>query len=576
MNRFFPFLQWWLQVNSSTLKPDLLAGLTNAVIVLPQGVAFALIAGLPPIYGLYSAMVTPIVAAFFGSSMHLISGPTTAISLVIYSSLTPIAEPFSQQFIELALLLTFIAGVIQWILGITRLGTLVNFISHSVVVGFTSGAAILIGFSQLKHITGIDSGTSKFFIEVVAHNILNISNLNVIVLAIASITIAMALVTPKISKRLPHLLIAMITGSLVSYFLDGSTNGVKYVGLIPNDLPPFSIPEFSLENIQSLAPKAFAIAMLGLIEAVAIGKSIAIKSGQTIDNNQEFIGQGMSNIVGSFFSCYAGTGSFSRSGINYESGAKTPLSAFFAAISLMAIVLLVAPYAAHLPMPVMGGIIFLVAYRLIDFHHINKILKASWQEATVMFITFLSTLFFQLEYAIYFGVLFSLIFYLQRTSRPLIVSVSPDPNHEKRKFTNIKRIALDECPQLKVIRIDGSLFYGAVDHVRAHLRELRDSGVKNILIVASGINIIDVSGAELLVNQSLRWKEMGGQFYLSSIRIGAREFLKKGGYLNEIGEENIFETKHKAIQEIYQRLDRSICDSCSVKIYKECVKETPL
>lgn len=569
MNHFFPFLDWFPNVNRSTVKADLIAGLTNAVIVLPQGVAFALIAGLPPIYGLYTAMVTPIIAAFFGSSMHLISGPTTAISLVVYSSLTPIAEPSSQQFIELALLLTFIAGTIQWLLGIARLGTLVNFVSHSVIVGFTSGAAILIGFSQLKHVTGIDAGASKFFLEVVAHNILNISDLNVFVLLIAVGTVITALVTPKFSKRLPHLLIAMVVGSLISFLLNGPANGVQYVGFIPNDLPPFSIPKFTFENIQLLAPKAFAIAMLGLIEAVAIGKSIAIKSGQTIDGNREFIGQGLSNMIGSFFSCYAGTGSFSRSGINYESGAKTPLSAFFAAISLMAIILLVAPYAAYLPMPVMGGIIFLVAYRLIDFHHIGKILKASWQEATVMIITFLSTLLLQLEYAIYFGVLFSLIFYLQRTSHPLIVTVSPDPDHERRKFTNIKRISLSECPQLKIIRIDGSLFYGAVDHVRAQLKDLSDA--KNILIVASGINIIDVSGAEMLVSQAQKWKEMGGQFYLSSIRIGARDFLKKGGYVEEIGSDNIFETKDQAIKEIYDRLDRSICDGCTVKIFKECV-----
>ncbi len=571
MNRFFPFLNWLPEVNGFTVKSDLISGFTNAVIVLPQGVAFALIAGMPPIYGLYTAMVTPIIAAFFGSSMHLISGPTTAISLVVYSTLTPFAEPSGQQFIELTLLLTFIAGVIQWMLGVARLGTLVNFVSHSVIVGFTSGAAILIGFSQLKHVTGIDPGTSKFFISVVVHNVLNISEINFLVSGIALLTIVVALLSPKLSKRLPHLLIAMVVGSLASFILDGSSNGVKYVGLIPSNLPPFSVPRFTLESIQLLAPKAFAIAMLGLIEAVAIGKSIAMKSGQTIDGNQEFIGQGLSNVVGSFFSCYAGTGSFSRSGINYESGAKTPLSAFFAAISLMVIILLVAQYATYLPMPVMGGIIFLVAYRLIDFHHIRKILNASWQEATVMTITFLSTLFLQLEYAIYFGVLFSLIFYLQRTSHPLIVTVSPDPEHQRRKFTNIKRIPLFECPQLKIIRIDGSLFYGAVDHVRAHLGELSDGGVKNILIVASGINIIDVSGAEMLVNQAQRWKDMGGQFYLSSVRIGARDFLEKGGYIEAIGRNNIFETKDEAIKEIYSRLDRSICEGCSVKIFKECV-----
>ena len=310
--------------------------------------------------------------------------------------------------------------------------------------------------------------------------------------------------------------------------------------------------------------------MLGLIEAVAIAKSIALKSGQSINGNRNSPVRVCPILWGSFFSCYAGSGSFSRSGINYESGAKTPLSAFFAAMSLMLIVVLFAHWAAYLPMPAMGGIIFLVAYRLIDFHHIRQILKASWQETTVMLITFLSTLLFQLEYAIYFGVLFSLIFYLQRTSHPRIVFVAPDPQHERRKFTNIGRVKLDECPQLKVIRIDGSLFYGAVEHVLSCLQSLRDSGVRNLLIIGSGINIIDVSGAEMLVAEARRWQDEGGQLYLSSVRIGAREFLKKGGYIKMIGEQNVFETKDQAIKSIYERLDRNVCSQCEVRIFMEC------
>ena len=572
MLKLFPFLSWWPQVSGSSLRSDLFAGLTNAVVVLPQGVAFAFIAGLPPIYGLYSAMIIPVIAGFYGSSWHLITGPATAVSLVIFSTLKPLAQPFSEQFIELTLLLTFMVGAIQWLLGVVRLGTLVNFVSHSVIVGFTSGAAILIAFSQLRHITGINGTGSKHIVDVMISHITDFADFNFITLSLAITTILISVALQWVWPKLPHLLIAMLGGSLLGFVLDDTQEVVSYVGTIPAGLPPFVIPNFSFGTIQLLAPKALALAMLGLIEAVAIGKSIAAKSGQKIDGNQEFIGQGLSNMIGSFFSSFVSTGSFARSAINYESGAKTPISPLIAALSLVAIVLLAADYAAYLPMPVMGGIIFIVAYRLIDFYHIKKILKASWQETTVMVITFLSTLFLQLEYAIYFGVIFSLIFFLQRTAHPLIVAVAPDPSHIRRKFTNINRIALDECPQLKVVRIDGSLFYGAVDHVLSYLRELREQGEEKVLIMAGGINIIDVSGAEMLVNESKRWKESGGRLYISSLRIGAREFLQKGGYYEEIGSEDIFESKDIAIKSIYDQLDRSVCNQCQVRIFRECQK----
>ncbi|MEQ9424991.1 MAG: SulP family inorganic anion transporter [Cyclobacteriaceae bacterium] len=569
MKRILPFLSWWPTVNRGSLKDDLIAGITNAFIVLPQGVAFAIIAGLPPIYGLYTAMVTPIVAALFGSSWHLVSGPTTAISIVIYSSLSPMAEVGTQAYLELALTITLIAGVIQFLLGVARLGSLINFVSHSVIVGFTSGAAILIAFSQMKHVVGYAVPKGPFF-ESAFQLIVNIENANLAAVLIGGVTLITAILTKKLSSKFPNFLTALLVGGCVSWLIDGASNGVSLVGEIPASLPPLSLSNINLSNVQDLAPKAFAIAMLGLIEAVAIARSIALKSGQLLDGNQEFIGQGLSNIVGSIFSSFAGSGSFGRSGVNYESGAKTPLAAVFAAICLMLIVLLVAPLATYLPMASMGGIILLVAYRLIDFDHIKKIVKSSWQETAVLVITFLSTLIFQLEYAIYLGVLFSLIFYLQRTSQPLIAEVSPDPNHPRRKFTNIKRIELSECPQLKIIRIDGSLYYGAVDHVQQYLKELTDLGVRNVLIIGSGLNIIDVSGAEMLVNEAKRWRGLGGQIYLSSIRIGAREFLQSGGYAEEIGDNNIFETKDEGIKKIYQRLDKSICARCEVRIFKEC------
>ena len=475
LSRIFPFLNWWPLVNKKSLRADFLAGLTGAVIVLPQGVAFATIAGLPPVYGLYTAMITPIIAGLFGSSRHLISGPTTAISIVIFSTIRAHAAPGSEEFIQLALTMTLFAGIYQFIFGLARLGSLVNFVSHTVVIGFTAGAAILIGTSQLRHVLGIEIPHGHSFARAWLVVFENLGHINFTVFSVAMLTLAVALVIKKRFPLLPNLLIGMVAGSGLAYYFGGEAAGLKMIGAIPANLPPFSLPHASLDTLREIGANAFAVALLGLIEAVSISRAIASKSHQRIDGNQEFIGQGLSNIVGSFFSSYAGSGSFTRSGINYTAGAVTPMSAIFAALMLMLIILLVAPLMAYLPIAAMGGIIMLVAYNLIDFHHIGKILKVSKHETAILLITFFSTLFLELEFAIYMGVLSSLLLFLNRTSMPDIISLAPDPESAKNSFTNIARKPLLQCPQLKIIRIDMSIYFGSITHVQKALNRIVDT-----------------------------------------------------------------------------------------------------
>ncbi len=570
--KIFPFLVWWPLVGRDSIKADLLAGLTGAVIVLPQGVAFAMIAGLPPEYGLYTAMVTPIIAALFGSSLHLISGPTTAISIVVFSTINHYADPGSAEFINLALTLTFLAGVYQLGFGLARLGTLVNFVSHSVVIAFTAGAAILIMTSQMKHVFGIHMPKGESFFQTWVEIFHGMGDINYYVLTVALSTLISALLFKRFLPRLPYMLLAMIFGSLVSLLLGAEAHGIHLVGEMPAHLPPLSMPDFSLETTRQLAGDAFAVALLGLIEAVSIARSVATKSHQHINGNQEFIGQGLSNIVGSFFSSYAGSGSFTRSGINYQAGAKTPLSAIFAAIFLALTILLIAPLTAYLPIAAMGGIILLVGYNLIDFHHIKGIIKASPSETSILIVTFLSTLLLELEFAIYAGILLSLVFYLNRTANPKIVTLAPDPEERRRHFTNLQRKALLECPQLKVIRIDGSLFFGAVSYTSTTLHEMKEKEptLSHLLIVAKPINFIDVAGAEMLVQEAKFWKSQGGGLYLCGLKMETEKFLRHGGYLAEIGEENIFVLKKEAIAEIYKRLDQQYCQTCERRIFREC------
>ncbi len=570
----FPFLLWWPRVNRNTLKADAMAGLTGAIVVLPQGVAFAVIAGMPPEYGLYAAMVPAIIAALFGSSWHLVSGPTTAASIVLFSALSGLAEPGSAEYVSLAITLTFMVGITQLIMGLARMGTLVNFISHSVVIGFTAGAALLIAVNQLKNFFGVEIPRGLHFHEVFVTFFNQLDSINPYITGVAVVTLVTGILVKRFMPRVPYMIVAMVVGSLVSVLLNlwlgQDQTGIKTVGALPAQLPPLSAPDFSLETIRELAPVTVAATLFALTEAVSIARSLAARSGQHLDGNQEFMGQGLSNIVGSFFSAYVATGSFNRSGVNYEAGAKTPLSAVIAGVLLIVIMLAVAPYAAYLPNAAMAGILVLVAWGLIDFHHIGHIIKASRSESMVLGVVFFSTLFLELEFAILLGVILSLVVYLSRTSRPAVRVRVPDPQQPKREFTTDP--ALPECPQFKIVRIDGSLFFGAVPYVSEKLRgfEKAQPEQKHLLVIAKGINFLDVAGAEFVAAEARRRRAQGGGFYLYELKEGAAEPLRRGGFVDVVGEENIFESKTEAIHAVFEKLDRDICSRCHKRIFNEC------
>jgi sulfate permease, SulP family len=570
LRRLLPFFLWLPRVNRNSFKDDLIAALTGAIVVLPQGVAFATIAGMPPEYGLYAGMVPAIIAALFGSSLHLVSGPTTAASIVLFSSLSTMAEPGSMEYVQLALTLTLMVGAIQLFMGVARLGTLVNFISHSVIVGFTAGAAVLIASSQLKNFFGVVLPRGVGPVETLHSLILQAGDINLYATAVGVSTLIAGILIKRYFPRFPYMIGALLFGSLVSVLSNAPAHGIATVGALPSQLPPLSMPSFDLSIFRELAPTALAVTLFALTEAVSIARSIAIRAGQHIDGNQEFIGQGLSNIVGGFFSGYVATGSFNRSGLNYEAGAKTPLAAIMAGVLLMIIVLLVAPLAAYLPNAAMAGVLLLVAYGLIDGHHIRKILKASRTEATVMTVTFLAALFLDLEFAILLGVGLSLMAYLNRTSRPQLRERVPDPSLPKRRFNDAAH--LPQCPQLRMVRVDGSLFFGAVSHVAERLRNLekKDRTPRNLAIIGSSMNFIDVAGAEMLVQEAQRMKRDGRQLYLFRIKPGVYKFLKRGGYLAEIGEENVFESKGTGLKTVVGQMDEDRCATCTAKVFAEC------
>ena len=566
-----PFLLWWPEVNRQTLRADALAGFTGAIVVLPQGVAFATIAGMPPEYGLYAAMVPAVVAALFGSSRLLVSGPTTAASVVLFSTLSTMAAPGSATYVYFALTLTFMVGLIQLAMGLARLGHLVNFISHSVIVGFTAGAALLIAASQTKHFLGIDLPSGLHVYQVLAGTYEQAAQINWMTVVVGVLTVGSGVMARRWLKQVPYMLVAIVVGTVSGFVVNEFFNAaVALVGVTPEALPPLSMPSFTFATWQELAPAALAVTLFALTEAVSIARSLAARTGDLIDGNQEFIGQGLSNMAGAFFSGYVATGSFNRSAVNYEAGARTPLASVFSSVLLVAVLLAVAPLLAYMPKAAMAGVLYLVALGLIDVRQIRVIVRASRTDAMVLASTFLATLLLELDFAIMLGVMLSLVIYLHQASRPRVLVRVPDPRQPRRRFNT--DASLPECPQMKLIRIDGALFFGAVNYVAERLRIIfkRNPDQKHLLILARPINFIDVAGAEMLARENATRKGVGGGIYLHQLKDDAKAMLKRGGYYDEIGEDHFFDHKGEAIAGIFDRLDKNVCARCTRRIFNEC------
>ncbi|MCY4313673.1 MAG: SulP family inorganic anion transporter [Gammaproteobacteria bacterium] len=574
--KLFPFLRWTGKLDRDTVRADFSAGLTGAAIVLPQGVAFAAIAGMPLEYGLYASIVPAIVAALFGSSWHLISGPTTAASVIMYSSLSVLAVPGSQEYVTLAITLAFMVGITQFAMALLRMGVLVNFISHSVIVGFTAGAALLIVAKQLKDFLGLEFPEQNNLYESVLYLMQNWEAFHPLVLLISLITIGTALFFQKRWPQYPGMIAALVVGSLIAVILNrafgSDTTGIDMVGALPQRLPPISSPDLSIQVLQELAPLALAMTLFALTEAVSISRSLALRSGQVVNSNQEFFGQGLSNIVGSFFSSYVATGSFNRSAANYSAGGRTPLSAIIAGVLLIPLILVIAPMTAFLPIASVAALLILVALRLINIAQLKLLFTADRMEAAIVAVTFISTILFKLEFAILLGVIMSLMIYLRKTSRPRIESRVPDSSLPNRKFTS--GISAPECPQFKMLRIEDSIYFGSITYVREMLSLYREHypEQKHLLILTKGINQIDWAGAELLFHETRERRKNGGDLYLYRLKRNANKVMKRGGYLDYIGEHNIFHSKHDAIAGIFERLNPEICKNCTKRIFTECQK----
>ena len=591
------FGPWVRSVNPASLRADLIAGVLSALLVLPQGFAFASLAGLPPEYGLYTALLPCVVAALLGSSWHMVTGPTNANSLALFATLAPLAVVGSPAYIQLALAVTVMVGVMQLLVGALRLGSAANFISPSALRGFMTGAAALIALHSLIDFFGLASPTQHGTGAVLAHLGDNLSRSVPAALIVGAVTLALAVVLKRLLPRWPFMLMALVAGSALAYVMPRSAMAVsiggpvKVVGSIPAIWPAFHSPGIPFESLPELLSIAFALTIVAMGQAISVAKTIAARSGQAIDANREFRGQGAANIVGGFFSCYVACGSVNRSMPNFEAGARTPLAAVFSAVLLLLLLAFTAPLLSHIALPAIAALLLLVAWSLFDIPGWKKLWQQSRADFSIAAVTALATVSIRLEMAILLGTMLSLVVYLHRTSRPPIRVMGFDTPAggavSERPFVVLanvteasapRNVALPECPQLKMIRMEGEVYFGAVPHVSDALRDLRASpnAPKHLLVMAKSMNFIDAAAADLWRAELTARRAEGGDLYFHRPRPEVLAFWQRVDYLKALGEGHIFATKRAAIATIFNRLDKDVCARCTVRLFDECQQLPPV
>ena len=572
LRRLSPMRPWFKDVSRESLRDDALAGLTNAAIVLPQGVAFAIIAGLPPEYGLFTAIVVCAVAAFWGASMVMVSGPTTAISAVVFTTLSQFAPAGTEQFVALALVLTLMVGALQLLAGLAGLGGLIAFVSHSVIIGFTAAAALLIATSQLSGAFGLTTEGGGGAFERLQQVVAQIAEANVSAVIVSVVTLATILLVVRIDKRIPAYILALFTGSMAAWLLGGEAAGLKLFQPLASVVPEATVPDMSPSVMGQLLPGAVAVAFVGLLEAISIGKSFALQRGERYDSNQEIVGQGLSNIAGSLLQSYAGSGSFTRSGLNAESGAQTPMAGLFAAAILMAGLFLVAPLVRFVPVPAMASIILYVSWKLVNIAEIRHIVTSSRSETLILFATFLTGVLSELDFAILVGVLVSLAVFINKSAHPAIGVGAPMEQDGRRVVRNVYAFGLKECPQIANLRIEGPLFFGSVEHVDEKFREIEGhfGRKRGTVLNLKGVGKIDLTGADFIINECRKARRRGQDYHLIASHKSSREALRRLHVIEVIGADHVHFTKSDAIRHAVEKADDNICRTCTARIFHEC------
>ena len=547
------FGPWVHELDAPTLRADAMAGLLGAVLALPQALAFAALAGLPPAWGLYTAIVPCIVAALAGSSRHVLSGPTNAVSLALAATLAPLAAVGSPDYLRLALVVTLAVGLIQAVVALLRLGLLANFISPSVMLGFTTGAAVLIAWHAGRQL---------------------LNDRHEAAVGLGALVLVWAL--RRLWPRGPGMLIAMGVASLCGWALMRyAGQPLRFVGALPQAWPAWQPPPVQWADVPRLAGIALALTIVSLGQSIAIAKTLAARAGQQLDVNRECLGQGLANIAGSFFSCFTASGSLNRSLPNLEAGARTPMAGVFAGVIALGLAVAAAPLIAWVPLAAVSGLLLWVAWSLVDGAQWKRVAALDRGEAAIAAATGLAMLVLPLEDAVLGGVGLSLVSYLYRTSRPALRTmgfVRGSRGESARPMVVMDGTGHPECPQLKLLRMEGAIFFGAVAHVSDHLHALRQpaEAPRHLLVMGKSMNFIDYAGAALWEEEHLRRKAMGGDLYFHRPRPQVLETWRARGFLDKLGADHVFADKRSAIAAIVPRLDHAVCARCPARVFEEC------
>ncbi len=699
-NTFLPFLRWF-PLSSSCIKADLLAGITVALVLIPQSMAYAQLAGLPAYYGLYAAFLPGMIAAMWGSSSQLATGPVAVVSLLTASALAPLAATGSDQFVALAILLALLVGLVQLTLGLFKLGVVVNFLSHPVIVGFTNAAAIIIGLSQLNKIFGVSMGRSEHFIQDIWGVLQQVGDTHLPTLAMGVSALAMMWLMKKYVPKLPGVLVAVTITTVVSWAIGFEQNGsgkvdqivdnevrtiaqeqvatearigdingrisakalelkslqkgghdanpqilaLKYeidllklelkdaeeenrkrnralrkfhfervpgldgqadklylagqvpagektdghkwrikkigkgelklvgggevVGSIPSGLPKLDLPKLSWDGIVSLLSSALIISLVGFMEAISIAKAMAAKTKQRIDPNQELVGQGIANIVGSFSQAFPVSGSFSRSAVNLNSGAKTGMSSVFAGLIVLVTLLFLTPLLYHLPQAVLAAVIMMAVVGLVNFKAVSHAWRAHKHDGIAAVVTFVATLAFapHLDNGIMVGAGLAVVLYLLRTMKPRVAILGRYADGTLRDAT-VHNLPTSEY--VAAMRFDGQLYFANVSYFEDAILEIvaKFPKAKFILVAGDGINQIDASGEEIIHHLVQRLRDNGVTLVFSGLKKQVLDVMRHTGVLELIGEANIFANEEMALESIFTRIDDPDFDAAACPLRK--------
>lgn len=570
--RFFPFLSWLKGYSSQELRSDSLAGLTVAVVLIPQSMAYAMLAGMPPVYGLYAAAVTPVIGALWGSLRQLATGPIAIMSLLVLTTLTPLAEPGSADYISLAFTLSFMVGCLYLFLGTLRMGLIMSFISHSSVKGFTAAAALIIISTQLPHLFGISVGKHEYILPMLVNIVRELPSLNPYTCVMGIAALILISFIKHVNRNLPAGLIALVIGTVMVIVFDLDQKGIAVIGEIPVGLPSFNLPLVSFEMLSKLAGPTMVIALVSFAETYSVGKAISSQTKQKVNVNQELIGQGLANCIGSFFYCPPVSGSFSRSAINFAVGAKTGVSSILSSIIVVLSLLFLTQLFTSIPKAVLAALVINAVLLLFNPKEVFALLKKNRHDGIVAVTVFIMGLVIKPDYALLLGVMMSLIFFLWKTMHPVVVRITKDP--ELNMFVDGDLMDKPDCPQILQLRIDSEIYFGNAQFLVELISERLDASaapIKFLILDFQAVSFVDLTGIDELRLLLEELDTRGVRPVFININPPVEKVFVSSGLSADIDAEMIFDGKGTATRKIFPILDHDYCrETCSIALFNEC------